>query len=98
MGFVFIEANVGKWGLAPCEGSLLPPPAYGLDQDTILLEISPGPQSTSQVPAVNVHKPPSYIGMLAPRLPEIVVSSPPPSYLEGSSESAPLLGDYDSDE
>ncbi|KAI9292416.1 SPRY-domain-containing protein, partial [Neoconidiobolus thromboides FSU 785] len=37
MGFVFIEANVGKWGLAPCEGSLLPPPAYGQVRDSILL-------------------------------------------------------------
>lgn len=98
MGFVFIEANVGKWGLAPCEGSLLPPPAYGLDQDTILLEISPGPQSTPQTTVETIHKPPSYIGTPAPRLPSIVVSSPPPGYLEGSSERAPLLGDYESDE
>ncbi|EOD51721.1 Protein SSH4 [Neofusicoccum parvum] len=29
MGFVFIEANVKKWGLAPMTGSLAPPPPYG---------------------------------------------------------------------
>lgn len=28
-GFVFIEANVKKWGLAPMNGTLQPPPAYG---------------------------------------------------------------------
>ncbi|CCJ30294.1 unnamed protein product [Pneumocystis jirovecii] len=27
-GFVFIEANVKKWGLAPMVGTLAPPPAY----------------------------------------------------------------------
>ncbi|KAI7879667.1 SPRY-domain-containing protein [Lichtheimia hyalospora FSU 10163] len=37
MGFVFIEANVKKWGLAPSQGTLAPPPAYGLEGDTILL-------------------------------------------------------------
>lgn len=37
MGFVFIEANVKKWGLAPSQGTLAPPPAYGLESDTILL-------------------------------------------------------------
>lgn len=37
-GFVFIEANVKKWGLAPMTGSLAPPPPYGAEEDTILLE------------------------------------------------------------
>ncbi|KAI9480541.1 MAG: concanavalin A-like lectin/glucanase domain-containing protein [Benjaminiella poitrasii] len=36
-GFVFVEANVKKWGLAPSHGTLAPPPAYGLEHDTILL-------------------------------------------------------------
>lgn len=40
MGFVFIEANVKKWGLAPSQGTLAPPPAYGLERDTILLASS----------------------------------------------------------
>lgn len=38
MGFVFIEANVKKWGLAPLTGSLAPPPPYGSEQGSILLE------------------------------------------------------------
>ncbi|KAJ4302096.1 Protein ssh4 [Collariella sp. IMI 366227] len=37
-GFVFIEANVKKWGLAPMTGSLAPPPPYGVEADTVLLE------------------------------------------------------------
>ncbi|KAJ2891171.1 endosomal spry domain protein [Zalerion maritima] len=37
-GFVFIEANVKKWGLAPQTGSLAPPPPYGSEQGSILLE------------------------------------------------------------
>jgi hypothetical protein len=36
-GFVFIEANVKKWGLAPMTGSLAPPPPYGVEADTVLL-------------------------------------------------------------
>ncbi|RMZ90198.1 hypothetical protein DV736_g2569, partial [Chaetothyriales sp. CBS 134916] len=38
LGFVFIEANVKKWGLAPMTGSLAPPPPYGSEQGSILLE------------------------------------------------------------
>ncbi|KAG0000947.1 Rsp5p-dependent ubiquitination, sorting of cargo proteins at the multivesicular body [Entomortierella chlamydospora] len=37
-GFVFVEANVKKWGLAPASGSLVPPPAYGSERGSILLE------------------------------------------------------------
>ncbi|ODN79536.1 hypothetical protein, variant [Cryptococcus amylolentus CBS 6039] len=37
-GFVFIEANVKKWGLAPMVGTLAPPPAYGSERGSILLE------------------------------------------------------------
>jgi hypothetical protein len=37
-GFVFIEAIVKKWGLAPSTGSLAPPPPYGSEQGDILLE------------------------------------------------------------
>ncbi|KAF8939901.1 Rsp5p-dependent ubiquitination, sorting of cargo proteins at the multivesicular body [Dissophora ornata] len=37
-GFVFVEANVKKWGLAPANGSLVPPPAYGSELGSILLE------------------------------------------------------------
>jgi hypothetical protein len=37
-GFVFLEGNVKKWGLAPVTGSLAPPPPYGSEQGSILLE------------------------------------------------------------
>ncbi|KAJ2875105.1 Protein ssh4 [Coemansia aciculifera] len=37
-GFVFIEANVKRWGFGPVEGSIAPPPIYGANQNTILLE------------------------------------------------------------
>ncbi|KDN52563.1 SPRY-domain-containing protein, partial [Tilletiaria anomala UBC 951] len=37
-GFVFIEANVKKWGLAPMAGTLAPPPAYGHEGGSILIE------------------------------------------------------------
>lgn len=42
-GFVFLEANVKKWGLAPMTGSLAPPPPYGSEQGSILLEMGGGP-------------------------------------------------------
>lgn len=38
MGFVFLEAQVKKWGLAPMTGSLAPPPPYGSEAGSILLE------------------------------------------------------------
>ncbi|KAF7592045.1 Rsp5p-dependent ubiquitination, sorting of cargo proteins at the multivesicular body [Aspergillus hancockii] len=47
MGFVFIEANVKKWGLAPMTGSLAPPPPYGSEQGSILLES--GRESATQI-------------------------------------------------
>lgn len=39
VGFVFIEANVKKWGLAPSVGTLAPPPAYGSERGSILLDV-----------------------------------------------------------
>ena len=50
-GFVFIEANVKKWGLAPANGSLAPPPPYGAEQDFLLL--ASGSSSQQQHPAQN---------------------------------------------
>lgn len=41
-GFVFIEANVKKWGLAPMSGTLAPPPAYGHNNGSLLLETAGG--------------------------------------------------------
>ncbi|KAF9985968.1 Rsp5p-dependent ubiquitination, sorting of cargo proteins at the multivesicular body [Mortierella antarctica] len=46
-GFVFVEANVKKWGLAPASGSLAPPPAYGSELGSILLEASSGSATTN---------------------------------------------------
>lgn len=48
MGFVFIEANVKKWGLAPMTGSLAPPPPYGSEQGSILLETGRDGANNSQ--------------------------------------------------
>ncbi|PUU83674.1 concanavalin A-like lectin/glucanase domain-containing protein [Tuber borchii] len=48
LGFVFIEANVKKWGLAPTTGSLAPPPPYGSEQGSILLETGQRGQSPSR--------------------------------------------------
>jgi len=47
--FVFIEANVKKWGLAPSTGTLPPPPAYGMEQGSILIESGGQGSSRSQV-------------------------------------------------
>ncbi|GJJ13808.1 hypothetical protein Clacol_008065 [Clathrus columnatus] len=49
-GFVFIEANVKKWGLAPSVGTLAPPPAYGAERGSILLEAGEGRIPTSPPP------------------------------------------------
>ncbi|CAJ2507766.1 Uu.00g089520.m01.CDS01 [Anthostomella pinea] len=52
-GFVFIEANVKKWGLAPITGSLAPPPPYGSEQGSILLETGRRKDEYSGSPAGN---------------------------------------------
>ncbi|KAI8149726.1 concanavalin A-like lectin/glucanase domain-containing protein [Fennellomyces sp. T-0311] len=51
MGFVFVEANVKKWGLAPMHGTLAPPPAYGLEAGSLLLERGTAAASTTSTPA-----------------------------------------------
>ncbi|KAL2759174.1 hypothetical protein ACRALDRAFT_2099142 [Sodiomyces alcalophilus JCM 7366] len=59
-GFVFIEANVKKWGLAPMTGSLAPPPPYGSEQGDILLEAGrKDGYSGSSSHAVQTHRVPS---------------------------------------
>ncbi|ORX88897.1 SPRY-domain-containing protein, partial [Basidiobolus meristosporus CBS 931.73] len=37
MGFVYIEGNVKKWGLAPIDGNFQAPPAYGSIRESMLL-------------------------------------------------------------
>ncbi|THV04888.1 SPRY-domain-containing protein [Dendrothele bispora CBS 962.96] len=66
-GFVFVEANVKKWGLAPSVGTLAPPPAYGSERGSILLDVggrvrnldsSPHstPGASSPVPSSRSHR------------------------------------------
>ena len=96
-GFVFIEANVKKWGLAPSVGTLAPPPAYGSERGSILLDVGGGarpigisPQSahgSSPTPSRRSHRsrrPKPQLSSSAP-----VASSP----LRGAplSSSSPLV-------
>lgn len=70
-GFVFIEANVKKWGLAPAHGTLAPPPAYGDRTDSVLLDFANVPSSSQQ------DFPPPY---RSGRRVSDVPSSPPPEH------------------
>ncbi|KAF8584981.1 SPRY-domain-containing protein [Ramaria rubella] len=60
-GFVFIEANVKKWGLAPSVGTLAPPPAYGAERGSILLEAG-GERRRPATPPPAVDVPSSSMG------------------------------------
>ena len=69
LGFVFIEANVKKWGLAPMTGSLAPPPPYGSESGSILLEAGresarggreDGPQSRTRSGTGRMLRPPPH--------------------------------------
>ncbi|KZT58398.1 SPRY-domain-containing protein [Calocera cornea HHB12733] len=51
-GFVYIEANVKKWGLAPGVGTLAPPPAYGSERGSILLESGGATPSATPPPPI----------------------------------------------
>ncbi|KAF9044769.1 SPRY-domain-containing protein [Hymenopellis radicata] len=66
-GFVFVEANVKKWGLAPSVGTLAPPPAYGSERGSILLDVGgrilssdstppSSPGASSPPPSRRVHR------------------------------------------
>ncbi|KAF9069090.1 concanavalin A-like lectin/glucanase domain-containing protein [Rhodocollybia butyracea] len=75
-GFVFVEANVKKWGLAPSVGTLAPPPAYGSERGSILLDVggrirSPSP-SASSTPPRRTHR----SRRPRPASGELIVSSP----------------------
>ncbi|KAK4057126.1 Protein ssh4 [Microbotryomycetes sp. JL221] len=57
-GFVFIEANVKKWGLAPMIGTLAPPPAYGSEGGSILLQsAATNGSSSGSAPVSNADSP-----------------------------------------
>jgi len=76
LGFVFIEANVKKWGLAPATGSLAPPPPYGSEQGSILLEAGDGSMHTNQsyLPTVRQGRAGSRFGRMA----GVAITSPGP--------------------
>lgn len=65
-GFVFVEANVKKWGLAPSMGTLAPPPAYGTERDTVLLAMGTSRDQEETLIDMNgiahtqQHRPPPY--------------------------------------
>jgi hypothetical protein len=89
-GFVFIEANVKKWGLAPSVGTLAPPPAYGSERGSILLDVggrirtnpdgSPGASSSPH--RHRTRRPRQSVGSASPLrtsiLPEPSPITPPP--------------------
>lgn len=78
-GFVFIEANVKKWGLAPAHGSLAPPPPYGAEQDFVLLESGSSHQHERQNQQDQQPPPP----------PHPLASPPPPNHNKPTSPSPP---------
>ena len=57
-GFVFIEANVKKWGLAPMAGTLAPPPPYGMERGSILIETGQGTSNDQEAERGNRRRPP----------------------------------------
>ncbi|KAG7450459.1 SPRY-domain-containing protein [Guyanagaster necrorhizus] len=92
-GFVFVEANVKKWGLAPSVGTLAPPPAYGSERGSILLDVggrirlpSDGtpPSSPGASPSRRLHRtrrprqPPSEPIVSSPLRTSELFSPPPP--------------------
>ena len=81
-GFVFIEANVKKWGLAPSVGTLAPPPAYGSERGSILLEAG-GAGGTTLSPPHVIAAPPSSRRSHRSRRPKTSISSLP-------TQSSPL--------
>lgn len=84
-GFVYIEANVKKWGLAPSVGTLAPPPAYGSERGSILLDVGGrvrALQEGTSSPHLNRHRlrrprPSTSPGIPSP-LPSAALSEPPP--------------------
>lgn len=95
-GFVFIEANVKKWGLAPMVGTLAPPPAYGQERGTILMESGQGSSadanaatSSSAAAPGRAESPPPPISPYEERSPSSSHSRPPSHQAAGTSSPAP---------
>lgn len=90
-GFVFIEANVKKWGLAPSVGTLAPPPAYGSEHGSILLDVggriraatndtpTGTPSASSPAPrSRRLHRSRPTAGLLVSSLVDTPLTPPPP--------------------
>lgn len=86
-GFVFIEANVKKWGLAPMVGTLAPPPPYGMERGSILIETGQGTSSEQQ--QQQAQQPPLQTRPLRPPPRDVTPPPPPtpPSEIDNSSTS-----------
>ena len=99
MGFVFIEANVKKWGLAPMTGSLAPPPPYGSEQGSILLEsgresTAPGHARNSSL--IRIVAPPSPGPVRSPTDISLAQLAHIPSHEDiGEGSSRDVAGDVD---
>ncbi|KAM6498163.1 Concanavalin A-like lectin/glucanase domain containing protein [Amanita muscaria] len=81
-GFVFIEANVKKWGLAPSVGTLAPPPAYGSEHESILLDVGGRVRTATTAPEASspnlCHHPHRPRRLRQPPSPDDVPLTPPP--------------------
>ncbi|GBC04400.1 hypothetical protein RclHR1_05670002 [Rhizophagus clarus] len=109
LGFVFIEANVKKWGLAPSMGTLAPPPAYGSERGSLLLESSSRGHPSEDVSRQFTHVNSGIITGVPPEaaldISLVDITVPPPSYsstdqyygrqsfMSDSSETHLLAGD-----
>ncbi|GES77688.1 endosomal SPRY domain protein, putative [Rhizophagus clarus] len=84
LGFVFIEANVKKWGLAPSMGTLAPPPAYGSERGSLLLESSSRGHPSEDVSRQFTHVNSGIITGVPPEaaldISLVDITVPPPSY------------------
>lgn len=90
-GFVFIEANVKKWGLAPISGTLGPPPAYGLERGSILLESAtrmgpPGPYTPPNTHTDAIGGLPDRQARSRSDIALTTIRASPPSYASSDSE------------
>lgn len=79
-GFVFIEANVKKWGLAPMMGTLAPPPAYGLERGSILLLESNARAAAAAAAAAAANRSPAAAGTASEEPQEPPEGPPTPGF------------------
>lgn len=89
-GFVFIEANVKKWGLAPMVGTLAPPPAYGQERGTILMESGQGSSADANGEASSSTAAPPRSDSPPPPISPYEERSPSPSHYRMPSHASTL--------